>query len=196
MQFEVEKKFWIADFDELVRKLEALNATFFEPVDHIDQYFKHPARDFSETDEALRLRRIEGKNFVTYKGARIDATTKTRQELELGLRDGDEVCEDFAKLLSVLGFEPIMTVRKTRRKAICPWENDEVEVCLDEIDQLGRFVELETTCDAQQLESAKELLSSLTDHLELTRDERRSYLELLRHQLSPQQVTGQPRDRR
>jgi adenylate cyclase class 2 len=188
MKFEVEKKYWVDDFDPLLCKLRGLNAHVHDTVDQADQYFAHPTRDFSKTDEVLRLRRVGNKNFVTYKGARIDSTTKTRQELEFSLHDGEDAERDFAQLLKVLGFCPVMTVRKRRTIAHCPWEDEIIEVAMDEIDQLGLFVELEITSDAEHLDAAKQHLTSLAARLELTRLERRSYLELLLHQLADQIV--------
>lgn len=188
MQFEVEKKYWVNDFDFCIETVNQLGGQFAEPVEQADQYFQHPSRDFTSTDEVLRLRASNDNNYITYKGARIDATTKTRHELELPLAPGKASFQDFTELLSLLGFSPIMTVRKKRCKALFQWEGREVEICLDEIDQLGTFVELETTSDAQNLDAAKAVLVSLAKHLNLDRDERRSYLELLLHQLAPPQV--------
>ena len=53
-----------------------------EPAEQVDTYFSHPARDFAATDEALRIRSIDQENFVTYKGPKLDATTKTRREID------------------------------------------------------------------------------------------------------------------
>jgi predicted adenylyl cyclase CyaB len=86
-----------------------------------------------------------------------------------------------------------MTVRKFRRQGVCEWDGAEIEVCLDEIDQLGKFVELEATTDARGLDEAKDKLTSLAERLNLTRPEQRSYLELLQHQLLPRHLDlGKP----
>ena len=188
MQFEVERKFWVNDFKVMLTGLDTLGSSVDEGVEQVDQYFNHPSKDFVKTDEVLRIRNVGDANFVTYKGARIDSTTKTRHELELPLGDGPQNLKDFGSMLTLLGFSPIMTVRKFRRKAMCDWEGIPIEICLDEIDQLGTFVELEATTDARGLENAKERLSSLAAQLGLTRSERRSYLELLQHQLAPQRM--------
>jgi len=79
MKYEVEKKFPVADLAEIVPKLDQLRATFSDPVLQIDRYFAHPVRDFSSTDEALRIRSVADENRITYKGPKIDATTKTRK---------------------------------------------------------------------------------------------------------------------
>lgn len=188
MQFEVEKKFWIDSLNDALAKLEKLGVSVGPPIEQIDKYFSHPQRDFGKTDEALRLREVGPKNFITYKGARIDDTTKTRRELELPLIDGSEHSEQFEQLLTLLGFDPVMTVRKFRRKAEREWDGYQVEICIDEIDQLGQFIELEITSDLKDLDQTKAALLSLAEHLKLSRPEKRSYLELLLNQLGPQQV--------
>ncbi|MCA9167353.1 MAG: class IV adenylate cyclase, partial [Planctomycetales bacterium] len=172
----------------LVSRLEPLGVTLPEAIDQIDRYFAHPARDFLQTDEALRLRSVGDQEYLTYKGARIDSTTKTRRELELELSPA--VSGDIQTLLDLLGFKPLMTVHKQRRQASFEWKGYPIEICVDEIDQIGRFVELETTSDLEHLERAKESLESLAEHLELDRQERRSYLELMFNHLGPQRLPG------
>ena len=88
MHIEVEQKFRATHSAELLARLERMGAVFAEPVVQVDLYFAHPARDFAQTDEALRIRRVGERNFVTYKGPKLDAMTKTRRELELPLADG------------------------------------------------------------------------------------------------------------
>jgi adenylate cyclase class 2 len=193
MQFEVEQKFWVNDFDVVLSGLQEMGSSVDAGEEQVDQYFAHPARDFVVTDEVLRLRAVGDSNCITYKGARIDSSTKTRHELELPLHDGADVMRDFEEMLTLLGFRPLMTVRKFRRKSLCEWDGAEIEVCLDEIDQLGKFVEIEATTDARGLDEAKETLSTLAERLDLTRLERRSYLELLQHQLAPRHIDlGKP----
>ena len=192
MIFEVEKKFWLNSPVETIKQLEqSYQVTVEPPIEQVDKYFGHPARDFIKTDEVLRLRTVDGdQNFITYKGARIDSTTKTRRELELPLHDGS-YADEFQQLLIVLGFEPMMTIIKMRRTAKFAWQDYRVEVCLDEIDQLGNFIEIETTSDLEHLDKAKMALESLAEDLKLDRPERRSYLELMVHHLG---VTGMSRE--
>ena len=72
------------------------------------------------------------------------------------------------------------------------WQDYEVEISLDEIDQLGSFIELETTSDLEHLERAKKALESLAETLQLDRQEHRSYLELMLHQLGPTRPVAHP----
>jgi adenylate cyclase class 2 len=190
MNFEVEKKFWLSDHQQAIAHLHTHGIQVAAPQEQTDRYFAHPAKDFLQTDEALRLRTVGERNYLTYKGARIDSTTKTRRELDLPLPDGAAYGQEFEQLLCLLGFKPLMTIRKLRHKAEYCWQDYPVEICVDEIDQLGSFIELETSSDLEHLERAKQALESLAVHLALDRPERRSYLELMLHHLGPRRLSG------
>ena len=82
--YEVELKFSLLG-STIEPRLVALSARFREAIDQVDRYFSHPCRDFSKTDEALRLRKVGGHVAITWKGPRIDTATKTRREIELDL---------------------------------------------------------------------------------------------------------------
>lgn len=179
MQFEVERKYRVADLTSASRRLAALGATPGEPKTQEDCYYAHPIRDFAVTDEALRLRREGEKNCITYKGPKLHPDSKTRRELELALPQGRATLGQFGQLLEVLGFRPVATVRKSRRTAHLVWEGSEVEVALDEVERVGTFVELETTADEAQRPEAERRIRSLAEALQLVESERRSYLELL-----------------
>jgi adenylate cyclase class 2 len=179
MQFEVEQKFLVADLSALEHKLVSAGAVFADTNVQVDRYLAHPSRDFARTDEALRIRQVGDANFVTYKGPKIDATTKTRKEIELPLHDGGEEAEKWVALFAALGFVPVAEVRKQRRCGRFVWQNAEVEIALDQVDDLGEFVELELSADEASLDGAKAKIQSLADELGLSRAERRSYLELL-----------------
>jgi adenylate cyclase class 2 len=179
MQYEVEQKFPVADISAVQSQLEGLGASFGETVVQLDRYFAHPARDFASTDEALRIRTVGTRCRVTYKGPKVDTTTKTRQEIELPLGDGPDVATRWTGLLKVLGFTPVLEVCKHRRCGQLTWNDATVEIALDDVDRIGTFVELELTADTSQVDEAKQQISSLADRLGLSGAERRSYLELL-----------------
>jgi adenylate cyclase class 2 len=179
MTYEVENKYRIEDAGAIEKKLAALGCQFEATIVQRDQYFNHPARDFAETDEALRIRSVGDENCVTYKGPKIDTATKTRQEIEPAIGRGGKTANAMAAVFVALGFRPVRVVEKRRRLAELAWEGSCIEVALDQIDGLGDFVELETTAAEGQLEAARECLASLAKYLELGKPERRSYLELL-----------------
>jgi adenylate cyclase class 2 len=176
MNYEVEQKFRVAH-PRVVQDLESLGATWGPERLERDTYYAHPARDFAATDEALRIRRVGASCCMTYKGPKIDTTTKTRRELELPI--AADQADGWAEMLTALGFRPAGEVRKRRRKARLPWKEHEVEVSLDEVEGLGTFVELEILADARTLDAARACLASLATRLGLSDSERRSYLELV-----------------
>lgn len=179
MKYEVEQKFPVDDLAAIQRQLSAMGARVSEPQEEADLYYAHPARDFAVTDEALRIRRKGGAAFITYKGPKVDATTKTRREIELPLGAEPSSSGAWGVLLESLGFRPVAEVRKRRRKAMVSWQGRPIEMSLDELDQLGTFVELELVVLPEEVEAAKSHVASLAHALGLANSERRSYLELL-----------------
>src|SRR5579871_3536712 len=182
---EVEVKFANADHAALERRLKAWGATEVEERRDEDHYFNAPDRDFARTDEALRVRSVGAKNFITYKGPRRDAATKTREELELPLPDGPEAAADFRRLLTRLGYRPSGVVRKSRKVFEAERDGFPLHASLDDVDGLGRFAELEIVAEEGRYEAAKATILAAAAELGLTAHERRSNLELLLSRQSP-----------
>jgi len=179
MAIEVEQKFRVVDVAELESRLRALGADHRGTAEQADRYFAHPSRDFAQTDEAFRLRRIGEFNFITYKGPKLDATTKTRREVEVGLANGQTAASDAAELFLALGFSTVAEVCKLRRDYSVTWQGQPIGVSLDEVVELGDFVELEIVTSPDDADRARKSLASLAAKLDLRNSERRSYLELL-----------------
>ena len=183
--YEVELKFQVSDAATLERALVALGARFGEAVAQVDRYFAHPCRDFAATDEALRLRRTGSDVAVTWKGPRIDATSKTRREIEIplaaaaGAGSGPVTIDRWTDLLEALGFRQVREVSKWRRTAAVAWDGVEVEASLDAVAGLGDFLELEIQATVDGVPLARSRLESLARRLGCGPTERRSYLELL-----------------
>ena len=178
ISFEVEQKYRVENTEALLRRFAVIGVTLGTPLEQVDTYYRHPARDYRQTDEALRIRKTEAGSAITYKGTRLDRTTKTRRELELPL---PETCGggEFAQLLEALGFSVAAQVRKRRRHGQLVSEGFPLHIVLDEVEQLGRFTELEIVTSEDQLASAKRAIGQMAERLELVNPERRSYLELL-----------------
>jgi adenylate cyclase class 2 len=176
---EVEVKYWLPDPTAVEARLRAWGAVMVADHAEADHYLNAPDRDFARTDEALRLRRIGAANFLTYKGPRKDGSSKTRTEIEVPCPPGDAAAEAFLKLFVQLGYRPTAVVRKRRR--IYEWTRDgfTVHACLDDVDGVGRFVELEIVADDARYESARATVLQIAADLNLGQTETRSYLEQL-----------------
>jgi adenylate cyclase, class 2 len=176
---EVEVKYPVENWQEIDRQLRAWGAHAEAPREEADQYFNAPDRDFAQTDEALRLRRIGFGNVVTYKGPKTDAQTKTRAEIEVPLAPGEGVADEFGRLLMRLGYRPVAVVRKRRIVFHLRRDPFDLEACLDEVEGVGKFVELEILAPPEEMDAARDLLLKTAKDLGLRRSERRSYLEML-----------------
>jgi adenylate cyclase, class 2 len=165
---EIEIKTPSPDNGKVERLLLAKGAVSLGEHDQVDEYFNHPSRDFALTDEALRLRK-DAKGKITYKGPKLDRLTKTREEIEMNIDDLDKM----AQILLRLGFRRVAKVTKKRREFLL----EGVTVCLDSVQGLGDFVELEI--QGADAEEGRSRIEKLRDELGLVGSERRSYLEML-----------------
>jgi adenylate cyclase class 2 len=175
---EIEQKFAHADFAAIEARLPQWGARQDEEHDEADHYFNAPDRDFARTDEAFRLRRIGLANYFTYKGPKQAGPVKTRTELEVPLAGGTEPAEQYIRLLTLLGYRKTAVVRKHRRQF--SWRQGEftVGLCLDEVEGLGRYAEVEVVAPEEQRAAAEALIQQTAAALGLTQVERRSYLEM------------------
>lgn len=175
---EIEQKYRVEDASRLLRQLERINASERDEEFHVDTYYAHPCRDFRESGEALRIRRVNNAPMVTYKGPKLPGDVKARQELEWRLDPGDRDGSHMMELLNLLGFEEVATVRKTRRVFFL--SDAEITLVIDQVDLLGCFAEIERViADVSLVETAREMIKSQGIRLGLEKKENRSYLGML-----------------
>lgn len=177
---EVEQKYHVDDVASLLRELDNLSATELPHEVHHDRYFNHPSRDFSQTDEALRIRCINGAPSVTYKGPKHPGAIKVREELEFSVGTEDKDGLLLQKLLRKLSFHEVMVVSKTRRSFALADRALPMTVTVDDVQELGQFAEIEVlAADQQQVETAKALILELAENLGLRKSEPKSYLRMV-----------------
>src|SRR5262245_6810219 len=168
MTLEVEMKFPLGNRGDVTAvrdRITALGATPGESLDQRDVYFAHPARDFAQTDEAFRLRCVGEQNFLTYKGPLLDTETKTRREIEVPAAPGHFTADQLVEMLTLLGFRPVREVIKHRSPFHLRWQDRDVELCLDEVRDLGWYLELEIISTEADRDVARESLFSLSREL-------------------------------
>lgn len=180
MPYEVEQKYRLTDRDAFLAKVTALGAIAGKTVTQVDTYYAHPVRDFAKTDEALRIRRIGDENFITYKGPKIGTKAKTRREIELPLAPGDGPAAGYAELLDALSFRHVAEVTKVRQTFHLERDNQTIELAVDQVENVGNFVELEIVVPTKdEIDAAQQKIESLASELQLTGATRESYLEML-----------------
>jgi pantoate--beta-alanine ligase len=175
---EIEQKYARADFAELARRLARLGARPGTDIVESDQYFNAPDRDFARTREAFRLRQVGSDNFLTYKGPRAAHAVKTRTELEIPLPPGEAAAQQHARLLTHLGYRPVAVVRKRRRSFHLDRGGFALTVCLDDVEGLGHFAEVEALAEHDQADAARAAILELARELGLGEVEQRAYLTM------------------
>ena len=179
--YEVEMKL-PAKHDRVREQLAAMDANHIGEVRQVDTYYDAPDRDFAETDEAFRVRRETDhagadteRVLLTYKGPLVDGSSKTRQEAETRVVDS----EALEAILAGLGYDPAATVKKERDR----YEVADCRVTLDQVTDLGEFVEVEhhDPVTEEDIDGAREVVTDLLASLGLDPDGsiQTSYLGLL-----------------
>jgi adenylate cyclase class 2 len=176
---EIEAKYPLVDMAAFAARLEAYGARPIEERSDADHYFNAPDRDFAATDEAFRVRRIGERTFLTWKGPKFDRETKSRQEIEVPVAAGAAAANDLLRLVEKLGYRPVAVVRKRRRVFELDREGFSLHCCVDDVERVGTFAEIEIVAEEESFAPAKAALQRVAEELGLHETERRSYLQLL-----------------
>lgn len=133
---ETEVKIKVADLNSLKTKLLKLNVTL-EKERHSEEntLFDLPTKDLYRKRQALRVRTVGKKTFLTFKGPPEKSRKfKIRTEYETEVKNEKQL----RKILKSLGFIPVFTYQKSRTI----YRQKHLKICLDET-SIGNFMELE-----------------------------------------------------
>ena len=180
MSIEVEIKLKINNKKRIEEILAETGFPKGKLVTESDTYYMAEHHDFAALDEALRVRCVEDRltgersAAITYKGAKLDHISMTRQELETSVGDG-EICRE---ILERIGFRPVPVVKKLRQY----YHRDNITACVDVVTNLGDYLELEMIVDTEKkreeaLGQLEKILHSLGYSMQDTT--RTSYLSML-----------------
>lgn len=169
---EVELKVKVHSLEPVRKQLLEKGAVCSGRIHEHDIYYNAPHRDFGVTDEAVRVRYTNDHAVVTYKGAKIKKFgLKAREELNTAVESG----EVFEKMLNRLGFTKTTEVNKWREN----YRFSEAAISLDEVDELGTFVEIEILAEDENSNAAV-LIQRIAKEIGVSGEPiLASYLELL-----------------
>ncbi|HEY4493562.1 MAG TPA: class IV adenylate cyclase [Candidatus Paceibacterota bacterium] len=154
---EIEVKMRVADMGALEQALTARGCVLGESMKQEDVIYGEPENNIYEKTKlghvAIRIRNQDGKFELTAKKNLSGELDNIEYELEIMDRD------QMHAILVAIGWVPIVEVKKTRRKA----KLGEYEVCLDEVEELGNFAELEklTSDNADPVSIQEQLLQEM-----------------------------------
>ncbi|OJI06507.1 hypothetical protein BK004_03105 [bacterium CG10_46_32] len=133
---EVEVKAKVTDLTELKQKLESLGCEFTEPIIQDDRIYIKNGETLASVGKgfiALRIRRTGEKYVFTFKKTLDNGLHKLEHEFVIDNPD------EAHKVILELDFYEASHVSKTRQK--CKYQG--MEICLDEVEGLGSFIETE-----------------------------------------------------
>lgn len=150
---EIEVKARVQNHEEVEKKLADLGCVFGKSISQTDRIFlpKGATLPTKKGVNVLRIRNQDGKLIFTLKQVVDNQLDKI--EIEYGI-DNEEKAVDMIKHL---GFEESIAVKKTRRK--CKYRD--MEICLDIVEDLGSFIEVEKIADEDTKTVQDELFAFL-----------------------------------
>ena len=98
---------------------------------------------------------------------------------QVPLADGPGPAEDAGRMLVALGYRPVAVVAKRRELFAFTRDGFDLVASLDDVERVGRFVEVEVVADESAFEAAQAAVLAAAADLGLTAPEPRSYLRML-----------------
>ena len=177
---EVEVKLKICDRNRITQKLTTLDFRMGNQKKETDIYFDNAEGNFRKEDKALRIRQCENLTtkesicYMTYKGPKLDHISMTRKEVELQIEDA-QIGKEMLENLGFMSVHPVIKLRQYFHK-------ENVTACLDQVEGLGDFMELEViVADEAEKEEALGRIIELLHILGYCKEDiiRTSYLSML-----------------
>ena len=133
---EIEVKIKIKDLSAIKERILQIGANLEkERILAENTLFDFPTAILYEKRQALRLRKIGKKTFLTFKGTPQESRKfKIRDEYETEVKHQKQV----QKILKSIGFIPVFNYQKYRTV----FRKGSLKICLDET-SIGNFVEME-----------------------------------------------------
>jgi len=175
MNIEVEIRAKIDDFTEIKQVLGKIGAKFIKSVNQIDKIFG--AAKFLDSEHKI----IEGGLSARIRGVNGKRTLEFKEILREkgGIELSAEVfsIESAEKILRKLDFEPAFTIKKARDS----YSFQDFTICLDKVERLGNFIEIEKIIQSEDKvdEARKECLSLLETIAPGSKIETRKYGDLM-----------------
>lgn len=141
MPIELEAKMKVPDLAAVRERLRAAGATMTTRVLEMNTFLDTSEGTLLKRDSGLRLRHTrdlasgDQRNQLTYKGPQESGQLKRREEIEVSVSDADALLV----LLGRIGYTPDLSFEKRRET----WHLDGCTIELDELPELGTFVEIE-----------------------------------------------------
>ena len=151
---EIEVKAKIEDFNIILTKLKTMGCKLSQPLYQEDKIFLSKDMEFSDIKKGTNVLRIRCE------GDKVKFTLKKPQSNELDCIEREIEVSDSKQMediISYLGYKEVVQVNKIRRK--CQYKD--YKICLDDVENLGKFIEIEKLSEDDALKIQEELIHFL-----------------------------------
>ncbi len=150
---EIEVKAYLKDKESVIKKLTDLGATFAKPIRQVDSVFECEEKvSENETKHSVRIRYLDdGRCIFTAKDRMKQVMANSEYETEI--KDGKAM----EQALALMGYAITSTLDKVRLVA----HYQDLDICLDDVEELGSFIEVEKFSDEDPHQVVEELFQFL-----------------------------------
>lgn len=142
-RIEIEKKFYCNDFDLLKKNLDNNNFTLIDTNNEVDEYFTDFDEEFIHNRTCLRIRKTNDSNMeLTFKG-KSKKLSNVYAKIENNISIPVIEYNGLKSLLFSLGYYSYTIVDKKRSTYSFKNNNVVYNVMIDQIKEVGNFVEFE-----------------------------------------------------
>lgn len=148
---EIEVKATLRNKEAVLKKLEELGCALGDAISQDDGVFVEHIGSIEKylSNKAFSRIRVTGDGDIIYTlkyhlVERSGDPTSTPMEHEVKINSREEM----EKILNALGYTEAVRTKKTRRKG----KHQAWEICIDEVEGLGSFIEIEELGDAKDAE--------------------------------------------
>ena len=163
MKHEIEVKAKVKNLENIISKLEELGCVLSKPIQQDDYIYNKKDVDLYRShgdSPVLRIREQNGKIIFTVKKNRSNELDCIEKEIEITDKD------TLKDILELLDYESTVEVHKKRIKT----NYNDYEICLDDVDKLGTYIEVEKMSDENGEKVQKELFDFLQT-LEISKED-------------------------
>ncbi|MDD5254078.1 MAG: class IV adenylate cyclase [Candidatus Nanoarchaeia archaeon] len=157
---EIELKFPLLNTEELVKKLK-LTSKFEKESNEKDYYYNLPHRNFLEKkpiSEWLRIRESKKGFSLNYKNwHNKEGNCVSCDEFETKIDD----INSLKRIFKNLGIKDLIVVDKTRKT----WSYKNTLIAIDNVKELGNFIEVEAKGNFSSIEEAKKYLFKILEEI-------------------------------
>ena len=160
---EIELKFKVEDCESLISKLKIMGCEIGEVISQNDTIYVSDLNNVESTEGSiwLRVRKENEKTELNFK--KQSAKIQESKEIEFGV-DSYEKANQF---LEALGYQKWVEVNKKRRYS----KYLEYNLCIDEVERLGSFLEIELLVEESDTKDYIPKLLEVAKEFELSEDD-------------------------